>query len=145
MRILLLLQVLSTLSMFGLIWFVQVVHYPLFARVGSDFTAYAADHATRTTYVVAPLMVVELATGALLLRPVWRPGAVHADEAVVGAVLIAVIWLATALVQVPLHNTLQTRFDAGKVTRLVRTNWIRTFAWSLRAVLVLMWAGRLAA
>ena len=57
----LLLQLLTTLAMFGLIWFVQIVHYPLFVRVGEPgFRDYAGLHATRTTYVVAPLMLVEL-------------------------------------------------------------------------------------
>ena len=30
-----LLQLASTLAMVGLIWFVQVVHYPLFEKVGA--------------------------------------------------------------------------------------------------------------
>ena len=34
--LLLLLHAAATLFMTGLIWFVQVVHYPLFARVGED-------------------------------------------------------------------------------------------------------------
>ena len=48
----------STLSMVGLIWFVQVVHYPLFARVEQGFIAYEQIHQQRTTWVVAPLMPV---------------------------------------------------------------------------------------
>ncbi len=67
-------QVASTLTMFGVIWFVQVVHYPLFARVGADgFAHYASLHATRTTWVVAPPMLVELATSVALLYPPMRP------------------------------------------------------------------------
>lgn len=38
----------ATLWMTGLIWFVQVVHYPLFALVGSTgFAAYESAHATQ--------------------------------------------------------------------------------------------------
>ena len=96
------LQVLSTISLFGLIWFVQIVHYPLFARVGQDgFRRYASNHATRTTFVVAPLMLLELATAAAWLRPAWRPRFISGQEALWAFALLGVIWLSTALVQVP--------------------------------------------
>lgn len=137
---LLLAQLLSTLTMTGLIWFVQVVHYPLFERV--DDPAFAAEHATRTTYVVAPLMVLELATGVALLRAAWRPGFITAAEAWAGAALVGAIWLSTALLQVPLHNRLQARHSLADARRLVATNWVRTVAWTLRTALVLLWAAR---
>ena len=130
--------------MFGLIWFVQVVHYPLFLQVGaSQFPAYEAAHANRTTFVVAPLMLLELASSGALLLPRLRPAGIGAAEAWLGASLVAVIWLSTGLVQVPLHNRLQVAFSSEVVHRLVLTNWIRTIAWSLRAGLVLLWAFRL--
>ena len=50
----------ATAAMVGLIWFVQVVHYPLFARVGPDgFTTYETEHQRRTSWVVGPFMAVE--------------------------------------------------------------------------------------
>ncbi len=141
MRFLLSLQLLTTLAMFGLIWFVQVVHYPLFLQVGpAQFPAYEAAHASRTTYVVAPLMLLELASSLALLLPGWRPAAVGAFEAWAGALLVAVIWLSTALLQVPLHNQLQAGYSAELIRRLVATNWIRTAAWTARAILILRWA-----
>ncbi len=140
MRLLLPLQVLSTLAMFGLIWFVQVVHYPLFLQVGvENFPAYEAAHADRTTYVVAPLMLIELATAGLLLLPGLRPGMISAWQAWAGAALVGVIWLSTAFLQVPLHNQLHAGYSADVIGKLVATNWIRTIAWSARAVLVLRW------
>jgi hypothetical protein len=139
----LLLQLLTTLAMFGLIWFVQIVHYPLFLRVGEPgFCDYAGLHATRTTYVVAPLMLVELGTSGLLLVPSLRPAAFPSSQAWLGAVLVGVIWASTALLQVPLHNRLQVAFSQEDARRLVATNWVRTIAWSLRAALVLYWAWR---
>lgn len=137
---LLLAQLLSTLTMTGLIWFVQVVHYPLFERM--DDTAFAAKHATRTTYVVAPLMVLELGSSLALLRIAWRPGFIATGEAWAGAALVGIIWLSTALLQVPLHNRLQARHSVRDARELVATNWVRTVAWTLRAALVLLWAAR---
>lgn len=136
----LLTQLATTLPMFGLIWFVQVVHYPLFAYANDS--AFASVHATRTTYVVAPLMLLELASSVALLRVGWRPSFITAGEAWLGATLVCLIWLSTALLQVPLHEKLQARHSAADAKRLVATNWVRTVAWTLRAALVLVWAAR---
>ncbi|MDH4178249.1 MAG: hypothetical protein OEV72_11755 [Thermoleophilia bacterium] len=122
----------ATLAMAGLAWFVQVVHYPLFARVGDDaFVAYEAEHVRRTTLVVAPLMIVEAVTAGLLL--VLSPSALTA----VGAVLVVLVWLSTALVQIPLHRRLERGFDAPAQRALVRTSWARTALWSARGAVAL--------
>ena len=136
----LLIQLFSTLAMFGLIWFVQVVHYPLFKRV--EQPSFAAEHATRTTYVVAPLMLLELGSSMALVRPAWRPYFIPAGEAALGLVLVAVVWASTALLQVPLHNRLQRRHSLQDARRLVATNWLRTLGWTARAALVLLWTAR---
>ena len=47
-------------------------------------------------------------------------------------------WL-PALLQVPRHNALARGFDGPAHAALVATNWVRTAAWSLRALL-LVWA-----
>lgn len=135
-----LLQVVSTLAMFGLLWFVQVVHYPLFELVNDQ--KFAASHATRTTYVVAPLMLLEIVTSAALLRSAWRPLFIAAGEAWFGAALVVVIWMSTAFLQVPLHDRLQVRHSVADARQLVATNWVRTVAWSIRAALVMLWTWR---
>ncbi len=136
-------QLISTLAMFGVIWFVQVVHYPLFLQVGAEhFPAYEAAHANRTTWVVAPLMLLELGSALALLVPRWRPVEVSAAGAWVGALLVGVLWFSTAFVQVPLHNRLHAGYSADIIRRLVATNWVRTAAWTARAALVLFWATR---
>ena len=65
----------ATLYMTGLIWFVQIVHYPLFSRVGNaEFPAYEQRHTVLTTWVVGPPMLVEGITALILF---WlRPGGV---------------------------------------------------------------------
>jgi hypothetical protein len=135
-NLLLLTHVAATLVMAGIIWFVQIVHYPLFGFVGVDeFAAYEFAHTQRTGWVVGPPMLLELGTAALLL---WlRPAIVEPLLLWTGAVLLAVIWLSTALLQVPRHNLLSRGFDETAYRALVATNWIRTIGWSLRAVLVL--------
>ena len=132
--VILIANVLATGFMTGLIWFVQVVHYPLFAAVGNaEFAAYSRSHQALTTLVVGPAMLVEAATAALLILA--RPAGVPQWMAWAGVALVAVIWASTALLQVPAHGRLSAGFDAETGAFLVTTNWIRTIAWSLRAAI----------
>jgi hypothetical protein len=133
---LLLVHAAATLAMFGVILIVQWVHYPLFRHVGAaDYATYQAEHMRRITWIVAPLMGTELVTAGLLA---WGPPSpVPAWAAWTGLGLVGVIWGTTALVQVPLHAALTDGFDPAAHRRLVRSNWVRTVAWGLRAALVL--------
>ena len=126
----------STLFMIGVIWFVQVVHYPLLGRVAPyDVPRCEQAHTRLTTWVVGPPMLAELASGVLLL---WvRPVGVSSLLAWEGVALLAVIFCSTQFVQVPCHARLSRAFDPAVHRRLVRTNWVRTTAWSLRGLLVL--------
>ena len=137
MHAVLLANAVATWFMTGLIWFVQAVHYPLFADVGpAGFAAYHARHANRTGWVVIGPMVVELLTAAALA---WLRPAAWAD---LGLALVVTIWASTAAVQVPRHGRLGRAFDAAVVRSLCRTNWVRTIAWSLRAGLMAWAVGR---
>ena len=135
LALLIMLQLVSTLGMVGVIWFVQVVHYPLFDKVGSSgFRDYEQDHQRRTTLVVAPLMLTEAVTAVALF---WlRPEGIPTPTAVVGLGLIAILWASTFLWQVPAHGRLAKSFDSATHRNLVRSNWLRTVAWSARGVLV---------
>ena len=92
---LLLANAVSTLTLTGLIWFVQVVHYPLFAEVGrADFRAYEREHRRRTGWVVGMPMLVELATSAaLVLRP---PPGMPVVVTVIGLAVAGAIMASTA-------------------------------------------------
>lgn len=134
------LHVASTLALVGLIWTIQLVHYPLMARVKTGFVAYHSAHCERIAWLVAPLMGLEALTSVVLLAV--RPATVSASWAWVGVALVGLIWLATALFSVPEHSRLQRSFDAAAIERLVRTNWIRTLAWTARGALVLWLAAQ---
>ena len=132
----LLLHAAATLYMTGLIWFVQVVHYPLFAAVGREpFAAYEKEHTRLTGWAVTAPMLIELATGGALA--LWRPAALPAAPVWIGLALLGVIWLSTSLLQMPAHRTLLAGFDARAHRRLVRSNWLRTAAWTTRGALAL--------
>lgn len=119
--------------MTGLIWFVQIVHYPLFAKVGAAaFKDYEHDHQRKTTWVVAPVMLIEAAAATILVVPLFSVA--DSRLAWLGLALLAVVWLSTFLVQVPLHAALERAPSRETMDRLVLTNWVRTAAWTARAV-----------
>jgi len=127
---LLLFHAASTWGMVGLIWTMQLVTYPGFARVGSaEFGAFHEHHCNRIAWVVGPLMGTELVTGLALI---WdRPPGLSDASLGVGLGLLAVNWACTAFLSMPLHARL--RGHAREAQRaLVRTNWLRTVAWSAR-------------
>ncbi len=125
----------TTLAMTGVIWFVQLVHYPLFALVGADgAVAYSLAHQSRTARLVVPLMLGEAVAAAALPFVVT---AASRPWALAGLLLLGVVWLSTALLQVPLHRRLAAAADPAAVRRLVRSNWIRTVAWSLRSLVAI--------
>lgn len=133
---LLLLHAAATLTMFGVILMVQLVHYPLFRYVGTgQYTTYQAEHMRRISWIVGPAMTLELATAVWLVAV--PPAGVSTGVVWGGLALVVLIWATTGLIHVPLHARLATGFDAAAHRRLVRLNWVRTVAWTLRAALVL--------
>ena len=131
-------QLATTLPLAGLVLTVQLVHYPLFSAVGpSAFVDYHRRHSRRISWLVVPLMTVEAAAAAAWV--VWSPSSITPRAPIAGAALVAMVWLSTALLQVPSHTRLARGFDPGAIRSLVATNWIRTLAWGSRSVL-LVWA-----
>lgn len=143
----------------GLIWVVQVVHYPLFGAVSGERevkgldergAAYARAHAARITWIVAPAMLVEVLVVAALVMPgsvlgvsvgaesggAERGGMLSesARAAVwVSAALVALVWVWTFAVEVPLHARLQRQgMERATVRWLVVSNWVRTAAWTVK-------------
>lgn len=132
---LLLLHAASTWAMVGLIWFVQVVHYPLMQGFdAATFPRWAAAHQTRTTFIVGPFMLVEAASALLLASSADLAPAARMLTWL-GIAILALIWLSTFFVQVPLHAVLDKGFDRRAWQRLVATNWVRTIGWTIRGVL----------
>jgi len=143
-EVLLLINLAATLVMVGIIWFVQIVHYPLFGSVGTGgFSAYSGAHSRLTGFVVGPPMLIEAATTVLLV--IAQPEAIPAGAAWAGLLLLAGVWISTALLQAPRHRDLGFGFDASAHRSLVLSNWIRTALWSARGLLVLWMEARVMA
>ena len=134
MSVFLVLHLVASFALLGLIWTIQVLHYPLFARVQpAAFPQYHAGHMRLTTLVVAPLVLLEALTAACLWYYGMRQGWFLAS-----LVPLIVIWGSTFFLQVPLHARLAMNFDGEVHRKLVRTNWLRTVSWSLRSACLAM-------
>jgi hypothetical protein len=131
------LELLSTLMLAGLIWTIQLLHYPLLLKVApADFVAYEASHCTRIAWLVVPLMCTELVSSFALTAGNYLSTGSFDSARGAGFGLVIIIWCSTAFIQVPLHQKLALGYDAATIRRLVATNWLRTIAWSVRALLL---------
>lgn len=121
-----------TLYMTGVIWFVQLVHYPLMGKIGEEaFLEYELHHQNRMFWVVGIQMVIELVTGIwLLLQQSYNPLQWW------NVLLLLVIWASTFFIQSPLHNKLGNGYRVEWQQKLVDTNWVRTVAWTLRSLIL---------
>jgi uncharacterized membrane protein len=141
-ELLILLHFAASAYLAGLIWVIQIVHYPMLGELDPHRAAAAcARHANVITPIVAPAMLIELAAVVLMLPPVGivKPVASLVPWLWVSLALVVVVWISTFAVQVPLHTRLQKQvagtIDIEGVRLLVRTNWVRTVCWSVRALL----------
>jgi hypothetical protein len=123
----------------GLIWTIQLVHYPLFAAVGaSAWTDYEREHQRRITMLVAPLMVANVALSAGVLAA----GGADAVLRGLGAALALAVFAATGTLYSGLHRRLSGGWDAALGARLVRLNWWRTAAWTAQTAVAALIVAR---
>jgi hypothetical protein len=114
-----------TWYMTGVIWVIQILHYPMLTSDRQSF------HMTRVTYVVAGPMLVEAITG------VWLWWQFRSDLLWLAAsIALLLIWTSTFVLQVPAHRRLTEAWNAADHSGLITGNWIRTILWSLRAALL---------
>ncbi len=131
-----LLNISSTWFMVGLIWLIQIVHYPLFKVVGiNEFQTYHNGHSAMITPLVGTVMIIELVSSILMV--VFPPKNVSLTIPIIGLILVFIIWASTAFLQIPHHNALSKAYELEAHNLLVQTNWIRTLAWSMRGLLLL--------
>ena len=132
--ILVLIHLISTSLMVGIIWVIQVVHYPSFHFIGnSRYISFQKFHMERISYIVIPVMLVESISGFLLIY----------DELnlilLISMVLLLSIWMLTAFFFASVHQKLVSVYQLEMVAKLVKINWIRTLLWTLRLLLLIIY------
>ena len=129
----LVLHLIATSVMVGVIWVIQLVHYPSFHFVElKQYNTFQRFHMSRISYVVIPAMLTELFTLILIVISMDQIDTlVHAS-----AILLIFIWLMTAVFFSGVHQKLTLGYDQTVVDKLVKLNWGRTLLWTLRLLLI---------
>jgi hypothetical protein len=129
----------SSLFLFGLIAYVQVVHYPLFIKIPAEaFYSYELSHQKRTSFVVIVPMCLELLSSSLIFfnKLFGAPANLFLYD-YLGYSLLLLVWISTFFIQMPIHHALEKGCDVRLIKRLCITNWIRTFSWGIRSTILL--------
>lgn len=123
-----LINTIASLMLTGLIWTIQLVHYPSFVFVAKDnFSDFMSFHMKSITYIVAPLMIIELIASICLVFYSYD------TLSIINIIYVLLIWLSTFLLSIPCHNQLKKNHDHKVINQLIKTNWPRTILWSLKA------------
>ena len=114
-----------------ILWFVQLVHYPLFLAVPKQaLIHYSEKHQVRISTLVMPGMLIEISS------LIWL-GKEFNDLLIWKGLIICtlIVWGSTFFVQVPLHKQLTISPNYDDVLKLIKTNWLRTIFWTVKCIL----------
>ncbi|MGY8976333.1 MAG: hypothetical protein ACKVHD_08650 [Alphaproteobacteria bacterium] len=121
-----------TSTMVGIIWVIQLVHYPSFYFIRKDiFVSFQKFHTDKITIIVAPVMLIELITGILLI---YMETNIDIALSISLFILIA-IWVLTAIYFYKAHQKLMSGYNEEIINQLIKLNWIRTILWTFRLIL----------
>jgi len=127
-------NLLVSFGLFVLIWIIQILHYPsFFYYEEEDFSEAMISHQRGISFVTIPLMLTELFVTCWIF---FEKTSVYSS---VSVFLVILIWLSTFFIQVPLHEKLLEGKNKILIGRLVQTNWIRTFLWTLKLLILIIW------
>ena len=129
----LIIHLIATSVMVGVIWIIQLVHYPSFHFIErNQYTTFQRFHMSRISYVVIPAMVTELFTLILIIISTDQVNLII----LASALLLIVIWLMTAVFFSGVHQKLTLGYDQAVVEKLIKLNWGRTVLWTLRLLII---------
>ena len=122
----------STSLMVGVIWVIQLLHYPSFHFINdTKYIEFQHFHMKRISFIVIPAMLIELAS-ALLLAYFFRSSLI-----IILLALLLGVWAITFIFFINMHQKLTNGYNQCIVDRLVKINWSRTTLWSLRLIILL--------
>ncbi len=117
----------------GVVWLVQLILYPSFQDIHeSHFLAHHKRHTQKITYVVAPAMLTEIATGVWIWR--LEPNFFWTLQ----LVLIAINFGLTFVFAVPIHAKLESGKNPAVIHKLLRINLLRSICWTSRLASLLL-------
>lgn len=133
----LLVSLFFTLYNSGVIWVLQLNHYPLYAKVGQrEFRDYLTAH---NGLILLPIVLPSIAAFISSLLLLWqRPVEIPSWSVWLVNSLNAATLLSTIFVQGKAHNALALDgYSEILIRRVITTNWLRTAAWTINGLLLL--------
>jgi len=128
-------HIVSTSLMVGVIWIMQLVHYPSFNFINvEEYKSFQEFHMKRISIIVIPLMIIELTSGVLIFW-IYQTDNIFFN---ISLFCLFFIWFLTAILFSKMHQKLTLGYQISIVTKLVNLNWLRTISWTLRLGLVLL-------
>ena len=133
MNLLIIYNIIITSFMMGLILTTQIVSYPLFRFVSNkNFLDYHLRYVSKISFIVVPIMLIEFLLSLFLFIS-------FSDFLFTFLLFVNIlILLSTYYIQVPLHNFLSKTHNKQKISRLIKSNWLRTFLWAIKLYLSLL-------
>ena len=128
----LLFQIVINVYLLGVIIMTQFITYPTFLIIDKNsFNKYHRKYENIISIIVAPAMVLEIISLIVLVY-------LSKDFLLVKSlILLLCIWLTTFIIMVPSHNILSRKNDSKEIKKLININWVRTFLWSVKLIVML--------
>ena len=129
----LLFQIVINVYLLGVIIMTQFITYPTFLIIDKNsFNKYHRKYVNIISIIVAPAMVLEIISLIVLVY-------LSKDFLLVKSlILLLCIWLTTFIIMVPSHNILSRKKDSKEIKKLININWVRTFLWSVKLIVMLI-------
>ena len=123
----------STSIMVGVIWVIQLVHYPSFKYVNeSDYIIFQKYHMSNISYIVFPAMFTELITAMLIFFSGEK-----SLFFVLSLICLFLIWVITGVLFTKYHSILKEGKDLKIIEKMTKANWIRALLWTMRLIMIL--------
>ena len=121
----------ATYIMVGVIWVIQLVHYPSFHFIDKKkYKSFQNFHMNKISYIVLPTMLVELFTGFIIF---FDFSFIQGDFIFyISIFFLLCIWAITGFVFTKLHNELLKGYDELLIQKIIKWNWSRTLLWTFR-------------
>lgn len=132
MELISIINLVCTWALIGLVWTIQLTHYPTFHHISElKWKRFHKHHTFSISLVVMPLMLIEI--GATIIAVYYSATGIN----ILALILVIGVWLNTFLQAVPLHNQLASAKNRQMIDQLVRVNWIRTLLWTAKGGILL--------
>ena len=107
---------------------VQLIIYPSFKNYdNSNFRSFHSSYTKKMFFIVGPIMIIELLSTLYF---------VIKNTFLFPSTIVALIWLTTFFLIVPVHNSLNSAFSIRTHKKLLRLNIVRTSFWVLKLLII---------